>query len=165
MAATVWNRSVHRSPKSVPVPVPLRHNTLSGRSWVSLSGDSALALCSLAHGSHVFDGSLWHKSTHPKSSAFQIYWLLGSVVALLLTTRSCFSGSSCCSSDWLFRLSESNIFPDATILLIVTFSVMQFASPYSNENLVYLGGLILWEAAMYLVFLSPHFLPNYGQFS
>src|SRR6266540_3507323 len=126
MAATVWNRSVHRSPKSVPVPVPLRHNTLSGRSWVSLSGDSALALCSLAHGSHVFDGSLWHKSTHPKSSAFQIYWLLGSVVALLLTTRTCFSGSSCCSSDWLFRLSESNIFPDATILLIVTFSVMQF---------------------------------------
>src|SRR5678809_817180 len=38
-----------------------------------------------------------------------------------------------------------------------------WTSPYSNENLVCLVNFDPWEAQMNLVFLSPHFPPNYYQ--
>jgi hypothetical protein len=83
----------------------------------------------------------------------------GTVVAELRVTRACFSGSSCRSSNRLFCLSKSNIFPDATLLPTVTFSVMQFADPRLVRKVITMVDYQVSHSTRQ-VYFSKGFIPN-----
>ena len=57
--ADVWNRSVHRSPRSARAPAPLHYDRWFCSFWFSFSGDFELELGFSAPGSHVSDDIQW----------------------------------------------------------------------------------------------------------